>query len=71
MGNDVLYDTECLIYPWAYVPLLKEEEVQSALTRKHEGETEVAVKLHDELKKVFEPITKTALRELYEFSFKI
>lgn len=54
-----------------YVPLLKEEEVQSALTRKHEGETEVAVKLHDELKKVFEPITKTALRELYEFSFKI
>jgi len=39
MENDVLYDTECLIYPGAYVPLLKEEEVQEELKRPHEGET--------------------------------
>ena len=39
MENDVLYDTDCLIYPGTYVPVLKEEEVQSGLTRPHEGET--------------------------------
>ena len=39
MENDVLYDSGCLIYPGSYVPLLKEEEVQSALKRPHEGET--------------------------------
>ena len=39
MENDVLYDTGCLIYPGAYVPLLKEEEVQEELKHPHEGET--------------------------------
>ena len=39
MENDVLYDTGCLIYPGAYVPLLKEEEVQEELKRPHKGET--------------------------------
>ena len=37
--NDVLYDAGCLIYPGAYVPLLKEEEVQEELKRPHKGET--------------------------------
>ena len=39
MENDVLYDAGSAIYPGAYVPLLKEEEVQSALKRAHKGET--------------------------------
>ena len=39
MKNDVLYDAGCSIYPGAYMPLLKEEEVQEELKRPHEGET--------------------------------
>jgi HSP20 family protein len=39
MENDILYETACLIYPGCYVPLLKEEEVNSALTLSPEGET--------------------------------
>ena len=40
MKNDILYATDdCLIYPGAYVPLLKEEEIQLALNRSHLGET--------------------------------
>ena len=39
MKNDVLYDAGCLIYPGAYVPLLKEEEVQEELKRTYKGET--------------------------------
>ncbi len=38
MENDELYNPICLIYPGAYVPLVKEEEVQAALKRPHEGE---------------------------------
>ena len=55
MINDVLYDTGCLIYLGAYVPLLKEEEVQEELKRSHEGET------------VYPPVNVTELAD----SFKV
>ncbi|MEP7111288.1 MAG: Hsp20/alpha crystallin family protein [Ferruginibacter sp.] len=38
MKEDILYDTDCLVYPGVYVPLLREEEVLSALKRTHECE---------------------------------
>ena len=46
-------------------------ELKSAWALFEEYNKAAAVELHDELKKVFEPITKTALREFYEYSFKI
>ena len=56
------------IYCWCQII---KTELKSAWALFEEYNKEVAVKLHDELKKIFEPITKTALREFYEFTFKI
>jgi len=38
MNNDTLYNPICLIYPGTFIPLVKEEEVQTALKHKHAGE---------------------------------
>jgi HSP20 family protein len=38
MKNEFLYDSGCLVYPGAYVPLVKEAEVKSALRHSHESE---------------------------------
>ena len=44
-------------------------ELKPGWTLFEEYNKAVAVKLHDELKKVFEPITKTTLPEFFAFSF--
>lgn len=59
MKNDVLYDTDSLVYPGVYVPLLKEEEVQSALKRSQEGET------------VLPPVNVTELPDLFKVEVAI
>ena len=38
MENNILYDTNCSIYPGSYVPLLKAEEVEKELKRLHKYE---------------------------------
>ena len=59
MENDVLYNTDCLIYPGVYVPLLKEEEIKEELKRSHEGET------------VLPPVNVTELPDLFNVEVAI
>jgi len=54
MGNFIFYDNGCLIYPGAYVPLIKEEEIQSALKHTNEGE------------KILPPVNVTELADSYK-----
>jgi HSP20 family protein len=39
MKNDILYDSDCLVYPGVFVPLLKEEELMEELKKSKKTET--------------------------------
>ena len=54
MENFILYDNGGLVYPGAYVPLVQEEEIQSALKRSKETE------------KILPPVNVTELTDAYK-----
>jgi HSP20 family protein len=54
MGNYILHDHGCLIYPGAYVPMIREEEVQTAIKFSNEGE------------KVLPPVNVTEFTDSYK-----
>jgi HSP20 family protein len=59
MKKDILYDTGGLIYPGGYVPLLSEEEVESALKNSPKDET------------VFPLVNVTELANLYKIELAV